>query len=140
MYVISAQAHYDSAHWLENYEGKCKHLHGHRYVVEAALASDTLDKSGIAFDFKDLKKELRALADELDHACLNDLPQFEGVSTSAEVQAKYFFDALTDRLPGEMAAGLQYVRIWETPTQWALYGPGPMWAPAHRVPTLQEGS
>ena len=22
MYVISAQAHYDSAHWLLNYEGK----------------------------------------------------------------------------------------------------------------------
>ena len=36
-YTVSAQAHYDAAHFLRNYEGKCSRLHGHRYVVEAAL-------------------------------------------------------------------------------------------------------
>ena len=139
MFVVSAQAHYDSAHYLAHYDGKCRHLHGHRYVVEAAVASEELDESGIAFDFADLKRELRELADELDHTCLNDLPQFEGVETSAENQAKYFFDALKKRLPAELADGLLYCRIWETPTQWAMYGPALHLAPPNRTPTLADG-
>lgn len=138
MYVVSAQAHYDAAHFLEGYQGKCAHLHGHRYVVEAAVAASELDETGIAFDFSDLKRELRELAEELDHVCLNDLPQFQGVPTSAENQARYFYDRLRERLPRELAEGLMYCRIWETPTQWALYGPAPMLAP-HRAPSLEEG-
>jgi 6-pyruvoyltetrahydropterin/6-carboxytetrahydropterin synthase len=139
MYVVSAQAHYDAAHFLVNYEGKCRQLHGHRYVVEAAVAAEELGEAGIAFDFVDLKRELRDLAEELDHTCLNDLPQFQGVETSAENQAKYFYDQLARRLPPELAGGLMYCRIWETPTQWALYGPAAHLAPASRTPTLAEG-
>jgi 6-pyruvoyltetrahydropterin/6-carboxytetrahydropterin synthase len=29
MYTVSVQAHYDSAHFLRNYKGKCERLHGH---------------------------------------------------------------------------------------------------------------
>ena len=87
----------------------------------------------------DLKKVLRELADELDHTNLNDLPQFQGVETSAENQAKYFFDQLSARLPAELAEGLMYCRIWETPTQWAMYGPAGHLAPATRTPTLADG-
>ncbi|NNK61954.1 MAG: 6-carboxytetrahydropterin synthase, partial [Gemmatimonadetes bacterium] len=65
MYTVSAQAHYDAAHFLRNYEGKCNRLHGHRYVVEAAVQAAELNESGIAFDFVDLKRELRALAELL---------------------------------------------------------------------------
>ena len=139
MYVVSAQAHYDAAHYLVNYSGKCQRLHGHRYVVEAAVAAEELNEAGIAFDFVDLKRELRDLAEGLDHYCLNDLPQFQGVETSAENQAKYFFDELKKRLPASLAEGLMYCRIWETPTQWAMYGPGAHLAPASRTPTLTEG-
>ena len=139
MYVVSAQAHYDAAHFLVNYEGKCRNLHGHRYVVEAAVSARELNEAGIAFDFVDLKKVLRELADGLDHTNLNDLPQFQGVETSAENQAKYFFDELSARLPSELAEGLMYCRIWETPTQWAMYGPAAHLAPATRTPTLVDG-
>ena len=83
-YTVSSQAHYDAAHFLRNYPGKCAKLHGHRYVVEAAVRLETLDESGIAFDFADLKGILRSLADELDHETLNELSQFEGIETSAE--------------------------------------------------------
>ena len=65
MYVVSVQAHYDSAHYLRNYRGKCERLHGHRYVVEAAFATTELNEAGIAFDFVEIKRHLRALADEL---------------------------------------------------------------------------
>jgi 6-pyruvoyltetrahydropterin/6-carboxytetrahydropterin synthase len=129
-FTVSAEAHYDAAHFLRHYPGKCAKLHGHRYVVEAAVRLTTLDQSGIAFDFADLKGALRALAEELDHENLNELPQFDGIETSAENQAKHFFDQLRKRLPEPAASGLLYARVWESPTQWAQYGPADVPPPA----------
>ncbi|HSJ06758.1 MAG TPA: 6-carboxytetrahydropterin synthase QueD [Longimicrobiales bacterium] len=121
MFVVTVQAHYDSAHFLRNYKGKCERLHGHRYVVELALATDELDRAGIAFDFVDVKKHLRELADHLDHTNLNDLPPFDVVEPSAENQAKYFYEEMKSRLPERMADAMVYAKVWETPTQWAMY-------------------
>ncbi len=121
MYTVSVQAHYDAAHFLRNYEGKCERLHGHRYVVEVAVQTTELNEAGIAFDFVDLKRHLRELAEALDHRNLNDLPQFDGLETSAEVQARYFYEELSALLPESIARGLLYARVWETPTQWAQY-------------------
>jgi len=136
MYTVSVQAHYDSAHFLRHYKGKCERLHGHRYVVEAAVQTEALDRSGLAFDFVDLKRELRALANELDHHNLNELPQFADLETSAENQARWFYDQLRARLPDLEASGLLYVRVWETPTQWAQYAPGSFLAPTPRTPPI----
>lgn len=121
MFVVSVQAHYDSAHYLRNYRGKCERLHGHRYVVELALATTELDAAGIAFDFVVVKKFLRELADYLDHQCLNDLEPFTQLEPSAENQAKWFWDELKTRLPQEVGGAMLYTRVWETPTQWAQY-------------------
>ena len=121
MFVVTVQAHYDSAHFLRNYKGKCERLHGHRYVVELALASSQLNEAGIAFDFVDVKKNLRAVADRLDHENLNDLPPFTELEPSAENQARYFYEEMKRLLPKEMAEAMLYVRVWETPTQWAQY-------------------
>ncbi len=123
MYTISVRAHYDSAHFLRNYKGKCERLHGHRYVVEVAVRATRLNEAGIAFDFVDLKRHLRAIAGDMDHQNLNDLPQFQDLETSAEIQARYIYEELRRRLPGEIAEGLLYARVWETPNQWAQYGP-----------------
>jgi len=136
VYTVSVQAHYDSAHFLVNYKGKCEFLHGHRYVVEAAVQAADLNEAGIAFDFVDLKRELRALADYLDHKLLNDLPEFQDVETSAENQARWFWEELRKRLPEAQARGLLYTRVWETPTQWAQYGPAGAPVPAVRTPPV----
>ncbi|HSJ31103.1 MAG TPA: 6-carboxytetrahydropterin synthase QueD [Longimicrobiales bacterium] len=127
MFIVSVQAHYDSAHFLRHYKGKCERLHGHRYVVEMALATEELDKSGIAFDFVDIKRNLRELADHLDHNNLNDLPPFDEIEPSAENQAKYFYDEMKRRLPPRMADAIVYARVWETPTQWAQYTERQLW-------------
>lgn len=121
MYVVSVQAHYDSAHYLRNYKGKCENLHGHRYVVEVALMADELNEAGLAFDFVDVKRHTRELADWLDHRNLNDLPPFDEIEPSAENQARFFFDELKKRLPEPMSKALLYTRVWETPTQFAQY-------------------
>ena len=121
MYVVSVQAHYDSAHYLRNYQGKCERLHGHHYVIEVALMADELNRAGIAYDFVDVKHHLRELADRLDHENLNDLEPFTQLEPSAENQARYFYDELKRRLPPGMGEALVYTRVWETPTQWAQY-------------------
>lgn len=136
MYTVSVQAHYDAAHFLRHYKGRCERLHGHRYVVEVALQTAELNEAGIAFDFVDLKGHLRELADDLDHTNLNDLEAFQDRETSAENQARYFYEELKARLPGALADGLLYARVWETPTQWAQYGPQSAPVPAHRAPTI----
>ena len=121
MFVVNVQAHYDSAHYLRNYQGKCERLHGHRYVVELALATKEQDAAGIAFDFVIVKRFLRKLADYLDHENLNDLEPFTDLEPSAENQAKWFWDELKKGFPPEVAEAMLYTRVWETPTQWAQY-------------------
>lgn len=120
MFIISVRSHYDSAHFLRDYHGKCERLHGHRYEVEAALSFEGVGAAGIAYDFNDAKGHLRAITDELDHQNLNDLPPFREVESSAENQARYIFEELRRRLAG-MGEHLLYVRVWETPNQWAQY-------------------
>ncbi len=135
VYTVSVQAHYDSAHFLVHYKGKCERLHGHRYVVDVAVQTAELNEAGIAFDFVDLKRELRGLADYLDHELLNELPEFDGVETSAENQARWFYEELKKRLPPDVANGLLHARVWETPTQWAQYGPAGAPLPSPNAPT-----
>ena len=132
MYTVSVQAHYDAAHSLRNYQGKCERLHGHRYVVEVAVQAEELDDAGITYDFTDLKHHLKELAERLDHRNLNDIPPFTEIESSAENQARYFFDELRKRLPESLSEGLLYARVWESPHQWAQYSPYPgVVAPPH---------
>lgn len=127
MYVVTVEAHYDSAHFLRNYHGKCERLHGHRYVVELALTSETLNDAGISFDFVEIKRHLRERADYLDHNNINDLPPFDVIEPSAENQARFFHDEMKRLLPPAMAAAVFYVKVWETPTQYAMYTERKLW-------------
>jgi len=123
MYTISVQSHYDAAHLLRDYEGKCARLHGHRYVVEVALQAADVGRSGMAYDFGDLKGHLRELTKRFDHENLNEIPPFTEIESTAENQARYFFDEMKKRLPPELAGGLLYARVSESPGQWAQYEP-----------------
>jgi 6-pyruvoyltetrahydropterin/6-carboxytetrahydropterin synthase len=121
MYVVSVQAHFDSAHFLRQYKGKCEKLHGHRYVVEAGLMAEELKENGLAYDFVDVKQHLRALADWLDHENINELPPFTEIESSAENLARFFYDELKERMPDDMRDALLYTKVWETPKQFAMY-------------------
>ena len=121
MYTISVQAHYDAAHLLRDHEGKCARMHGHRYVVEVALQAKEVGSKGMAYDFGDLKGHLRELAKRFDHQNLNEIPPFDEIESTAENQARFFFEEMKSRLPPELAGGLVYARVSETPGQWAQY-------------------
>lgn len=59
---------FDAAHFLRNYGGKCKNLHGHTWVVEIWIEKKLEPGKDMLIDFVELKK----MIDELDHQNLND--------------------------------------------------------------------
>ncbi len=127
MFLLNVKASYDSAHFLRNYKGKCENLHGHHYVVEAGLAYEDVGPGGMAMDFTDAKRVLRAIANELDHNNINDLEPFTTLEPSAENQARWIFEEMRRRLGEPDGEHLVYVRVWETPNQWAQYSLKPTW-------------
>jgi 6-pyruvoyltetrahydropterin/6-carboxytetrahydropterin synthase len=96
MYEITVKGNFSGAHFLREYEGKCENLHGHNWIVEATLYGDNLDKAGMLFDFKDLKKHLHGILDEFDHTLLNDHPHFREMNPSAERIAEYIYFRLKE--------------------------------------------
>lgn len=139
MYMLKTEACFDSAHFLTDYYGKCENLHGHRWRMVVGIASETLGQDGtekdMVQDFGTFKREVRGLADELDHtflfeegslaadtlACL----EREGFSiitlpfrTTSENLARYAYQRLCERgLP------VAYVEMYETPNNCAIYRP-----------------
>jgi 6-pyruvoyltetrahydropterin/6-carboxytetrahydropterin synthase len=121
MYEVTIQQHFDAAHALRGYAGRCENLHGHRYEVAVCLASEELNDIGLAYDFTELKAVLqRRVISRLDHVNLNETPPFDEVNPSAENIARFTYDQLAEALP---RAQLRWVRVWESPDAWATYSP-----------------
>jgi len=59
---------FSACHFIAGHN-KCGRLHGHTYVVSLKLHGD-MGKGGMVMDFIPLKKELRSIAEELDHRIL----------------------------------------------------------------------
>ena len=74
MYILKTEASFDSAHFLAGYEGKCSNIHGHRWKiileVKTEELKDDVQHRGMYVDFGELKKDLRELADSMDHALI----------------------------------------------------------------------
>lgn len=137
MYHLTAEASFDSAHFLFGHQGKCSNLHGHRWRIIAKISGESLqesgDKSGMLMDFSDFKRELHALADSLDHALLvergtlrlatMDALESEGFEIitlpfrpTAENLAKYLYDRMK-----ELSFPIQSMTVYETPDNCAAY-------------------
>jgi 6-pyruvoyltetrahydropterin/6-carboxytetrahydropterin synthase len=59
---------FSAAHIIPEYE-KCGRLHGHSYAIHAKLYGSK-DEKGIIIDFSIIKKQLKEIADHLDHFIL----------------------------------------------------------------------
>ncbi len=94
MYRVKIVKDFSSAHNLREYKGNCENLHGHNWKVEAFLKSETLNSLGMVEDFRDFKKHLKEILDELDHVYLNELEYFKVVNPTSENIAKYIYDKL----------------------------------------------
>ncbi len=113
MYTLKVKSHFDAAHYIRDYKGKCSREHGHRWVVEVALEGKDLDSRNILVDFKDVKKALEGLLEHyLDHYQLND--SLNEPNLTAEFLAKWLYDTLIER-PTLWDLRLAGVTIWESP-------------------------
>ena len=122
MYKITVEEHFDAAHFLRGYQGKCEALHGHRFTVVVSLSASGLDELGMAYDFTELKKHLRKILARLDHICLNDLEPFDRINPSSENIATVIYNELAPALEGAPAS-LASVEVWESPRSRAAYYP-----------------
>ena len=121
MYQVSVEHHFDAAHFLREYHGKCENLHGHRFGVIVTLETDTLDETGLAYDFVELKKHLNDVLSTFDHACVNDVPPFDAMNPSSENIARTIYDRLKAKVPGRVR--LSRVEVWESPVTHVAYIP-----------------
>jgi 6-pyruvoyltetrahydropterin/6-carboxytetrahydropterin synthase len=135
MYRVTREILFCYGHRLLDYDGKCRHLHGHNGRAVITLEASELDAKGMLVDFSDIKREVQVWIDEnLDHTmllCHRDplLPLLRdrgervfvmNENPTAENIARLIFDhARAARLP------VVEVRLWETENCHASYlGPG----------------
>ena len=122
MYEISAEKHFDAAHFLRGYKGKCEALHGHRFKVVAKLRASWLDNIGMAYDFTELKQHLDDILVRFDHTCLNDVPPFDKINPSSENIAATIYEELQRKL-APVPIAISGIEVWESPQTWVTYIP-----------------
>ena len=122
MYIISVKQHFDAAHYLRGYQGKCEALHGHRFRIVVKVEATGVDEIGIAYDFAILKRHLGEILSRFDHSCLNDVPPFDKINPSSENIASTIYDELQMKLAGAPVV-LSAVEVWESPQTGVVYSP-----------------
>jgi 6-pyruvoyltetrahydropterin/6-carboxytetrahydropterin synthase len=122
MYEITVEKHFEAAHYLRGYQGKCENVHGHRYRVVVKIKALKLNEIGLAYDFTDLKRHLKDILERYDHTCLNDIPPFDRINPSAENIASAVYNELKEKL-GASPVTLTAVEAWESPEQGVAYRP-----------------
>ena len=131
MYLVTKRIDFCYGHRLLDYDGVCKHPHGHNAVVEVDVRTSNLDSRNMVVDFSDIKRIVKGWIDrELDHKMIlrRDDPLVKPLqelgepiylvdsNPTVEHIAKLIFDHARD-------AGVPVVtvRVWETPTSVAAY-------------------
>jgi 6-pyruvoyltetrahydropterin/6-carboxytetrahydropterin synthase len=114
MYKLSVEEHFDAAHALRGYKGKCENLHGHRFVVKVKVTSSQLDDIELAFDFTELKRILKEVLSRFDHTNLDETPPFDKINPSSENIARTVYEAMKIELK-DAPVKLSGVKVWESP-------------------------
>jgi len=118
MFRIIVGGSFDSAHHLNNYEGKCKNLHGHTWVFQIVLQyTGQLDKAGISVDFKQAKIWVKEIEELFDHKDLNTI--FVEENPTAENISRYIYKEIEKKF--DDALSILTVRLWETPNNCIEY-------------------
>ena len=123
MYSVTKRIDFCYGHRLLDYDGICKHPHGHNAVAEIEVRTDQLDSRNMVCDFSDIKRIVKGWIDrELDHKMVlrHDDPLVEAARSSSasrsscvdsnptvERIARLIFDYASEQgLPGRPREGL----------------------------------
>ncbi len=130
---------FDMAHALYGYDGPCKNIHGHTYILSVTLKGKVINennhpKNGMVIDFSDFKKIVNeyiisvfdhslVLNANSPHANLVELKMnFEKINyvpyqPSCENLMIDFLNRITDKLPEHIS--VNNLKLHETPTSYA---------------------
>jgi len=109
-WILRVKEKFQAAHFLKDYKGKCEKIHGHTFTVEVQVEAHSLDKTGIAIDFTEIKKKLSEILP--DHTLLNEIYDF---NPTAENLSRHFFLELKKHYP------VKAVTVWESEDASATY-------------------
>lgn len=133
---ITKEFRFEGAHALNRYDGKCKHIHGHSYLLYVTVKGTPMDidgepKNGMLIDFSDLKKIVNEkIIDVFDHALVlrATSPLAEEIAAAykrvvvvsfqptCENLITYFADILKNSLPKGVT--LYSLKLHETATSY----------------------
>jgi 6-pyruvoyltetrahydropterin/6-carboxytetrahydropterin synthase len=131
MYRVTRQIDFCYGHRLLNYDGKCRHLHGHNGRAIITIEADRLDERGMVLDFTDIKQVVNKWIDEnLDHRMIlhQDDPAVPALQKLGE--PLYLIDVnptaeniarLIYEFTAEHGFPVVEVKLWETPCCFATY-------------------
>ena len=114
--TITRKIEFDAGHRIPDHKSKCRHLHGHRYVLEATVSGNVQgmrheSDDGMVLDFADLKSIMQEyVGDVWDHhfLCFMDDPLRKVISDHLldglfSMNGVYYLDAVptAENLAGE---------------------------------------
>ncbi|HJO39009.1 MAG: 6-carboxytetrahydropterin synthase [Vicinamibacterales bacterium] len=133
MYSVVKRVDFCYGHRLLDYDGICKHPHGHNAVAEVEIRTATLDQRSMVCDFSDVKRLVKGWIDrEIDHKMIlrEDDPLVEPLRRLGEpvflVESNPTVERIARLIYDQVqAAGLPVVRVrvWETSSSSATYEP-----------------
>ncbi len=139
MYSLKTEYHFDSAHFLTDYYGKCENLHGHQWRVVASISQESLNISGderdMVVDFGVFKKAVREVCDALDHTFLIEEGSLKDSTIAALEEEGFSLTIVPWRTTAENIAtfiaeeliakgfAISSVEVYETPNNCAIYEP-----------------
>jgi len=131
MYLVTKRIEFCYGHRLLDYDGVCKHPHGHNASVEIDVRTDSLDMRNMVVDFSDIKRIVKGWIDrELDHKMIlrRDDPLVEPLRALGEPMYLLESNPTVERIAKliydegrALGVNIQAVRVWETPTSVATY-------------------
>jgi 6-pyruvoyltetrahydropterin/6-carboxytetrahydropterin synthase len=131
VYRVTREIHFCYGHRLLDYDGKCRHLHGHNGRAVITLQAEEVDGVGMVVDFARIKEVVSTWIDAtLDHKMLlhKDDPVLAylrqqgepifamDVNPTAENIARLIFD-----FTAAQGFPVVEVRLWETEHCFASY-------------------
>lgn len=134
---ITKEFRFEGAHALPGYDGKCRNIHGHSYIMYVTVKGSPINgtgspKDGMVVDFKQLKEIVNEnIIDKFDHALImhtssplsqelaNAYPNVMLVDfqPSTENLLCYFAQVLKDKMP--QGAELFSLKLHETASSFA---------------------
>ncbi len=112
MFFLSVELNISAAHFLRDFEGDCRRIHGHNWKIRVEVKSAAVNDVGMAMDFKDLKEASEKVVMRYDHQNLNEIAPFDSINPTAENMARYLYHEIAQTLPKEVS--MSKISIWET--------------------------